>query len=109
MFSLKNEVYQLALILIYHALFIFLATKNILRGRLSDWKEMDLALGLDDSYDELAVESLKLAREEKDVWFEAAVPVETTRWGEVDRDDSEVDGLDVSEDVGACAKDGNPF
>jgi len=44
-------------------------------GRLSTRMERDLALGLDDPYDELAVESLKLMREEEDMWFEETTPV----------------------------------
>jgi len=81
-------------------------------GRLSDRMERDLALGLDDPYDELAVESLKLMREEEDMWFEAAgtvVPVETTDGREVDGDETEVDGAGDGEDDDVCAEDDRPL
>jgi len=79
---------------------------------MSDRMERDLALGLDDPYDELAVESLKLMREEEDMWFEAAgtvVPVETTDGREVDGDETEVDGAGDGEDDDVCAEDSRPL
>jgi len=39
-------------------------------GRISSRMERDMALGLDDPHDELAVESLRLMREDEKSWFE---------------------------------------
>jgi hypothetical protein len=38
-------------------------------GRISNRMERDIALGLDDPNDELAIESMKLMKEEEDVWM----------------------------------------
>ena len=51
-------------------------------GRISDRMARDMELGLDDDNDDLAVESLRLMREDERSWFEpieAAEPEQTTR------------------------------
>ena len=48
-----------------------------LLGRISDRMERDLALGLDDPFDELAIESMKLMKEDEDYWYEEAAEKDT--------------------------------
>ena len=67
-------------------------------GRISDRMARDMELGLDDGNDELAVESLRLMKEDERSWFEpiikAAEPEETTEEdGDEDaRADEKTDG-----------------
>ena len=53
-----------------------LASTKLL-GRISGRMERDLALGLDDPFDELAIESMKLMKEDEDYWYDEAAEKET--------------------------------
>lgn len=58
---------------------------NKTSGKISSRMERDIALGLDDPFDELAVESMKLMRNEEKLWMEEWMPREHSKDSTTDK------------------------